>query len=150
MTPHVDELIASPERHFDTPADVLREPSLTLDDKRRILESWKLDAQRLADSDSENMTGGEEDHLREVAKALVELKETQKLSDAIQVAGRGESAARGASLLTGLALGALLGAGAGLVIAAATGSTVAVVAQTAVAGLIVGGVAAAVRSAARR
>jgi hypothetical protein len=82
--------------------------------------------------------------------ALVELKETQKLSDPIQVAGRGESAAKGANLLTGLALGALLGGGAGLVIAAATGSTVAVVAQTAVAGLIVGGVAAAVRSAARR
>lgn len=150
MTPHVDELIASPERHFDTPADVLREPTLTVDEKRRILESWKLDAQRLSDSSAENMTGGEEDHLREVSKVLVELKEMEKMPEATQVAGRAESPAKGASLLTALALGALLGAGAGLVLTAATGSTIAVVAQGAVAGLIVGGVAAAVRSTVRR
>ena len=150
MTPHVEDLIANPNRHFDNPEDVLHEPTLTADEKRRILESWKLDAQRLSESDSENMTGGEEDHLREISRVLIDLKTTEKMPEATQVAGRPESAVKAAKLLTGLTLGALLGAAVGLVITAATASTVTVVAQTAVAGLLVGGVAAAVRSAARR
>jgi hypothetical protein len=150
MTPHVDELVANPQRHFDHPADVLRQSTLTAVEKRRILESWKLDAQRLAESTAENMTGGEESDLREVSKVLVELKAMEDLPAVTQVASESETSTRGVSMITGLALGALLGAGAGLVIAAATGSSVAVVAQAAIVGLILGGVTAAVRSAVRR
>jgi hypothetical protein len=146
MSPHVEDLIANPQRHFDQPVDVLREPTLTADEKRRILESWKLDAQRLAESTAENMSGGEESDLREVSKVLVELKQVEEMP----VATQAETTASAAGLVTGLALGTLLGAGAGLVIAAVTGSSAAVVAQAAVVGLIVGGVAAAVRNAARR
>jgi len=54
---HVEDLIAYPQRYFDRPDEVLVEPMLTLDEKHRILESWKLDAQRLAESTAENMSG---------------------------------------------------------------------------------------------
>jgi len=145
MTPHVEDLIANPQRHFDHPVDVLREPTLTSDEKRRILESWKLDAQRLAESTAENMSGGEESDLREVSKVLVELKQMESVPIATQPTAKKKNS----GLVTGLALGALLGAGAGLVIAAATGPSVAVVVQGAIVGLIIGGVAAAVRNAVR-
>jgi hypothetical protein len=144
MTPHVEDLIANPQRHFDHPVDVLREPTLTADEKRRILESWKLDAQRLAESTAENMSGGEESDLREVSKVLVELKQMETVPQATQASTRKNS-----GIVTGLAIGALLGAGAGLVVAVATGPSVAVVVQGAVVGLIIGGVAAAVRNAMR-
>lgn len=144
MTPHVEDIIANPQRHFDHPVDVLREPTLTADEKRRILESWKLDAQRLAESTAENMSGGEETDLREVSKVLVELKQMETVPVATQPVALSTG-----GLVTGLTVGTLLGAGAGLVIVAATGSTVAVVAQTAVVGLIIGGITAVVRNAVR-
>jgi hypothetical protein len=137
-------MIAHPQRHFDHPVDVLREPALSADDKRRILESWKLDAQRLAESTAENMSGGEESDLREVSKVLVELKQMETPPAATQIETMNTK-----GVGTGLALGAMLGGGAGLVIAAATGASVAVVAQAAIVGLIVGGVAAALRNAVR-
>lgn len=142
MQTHVDELVAYPHRHFDHPIDVLNEPTLSSDDKRRILESWKLDAQRLAESTAENMAGGEESDLRDVSKVLVQLKEMDK---APVITQPDRSSTKGVG--TGMAVGALVGAGAGLVIVAVTAPSVAVVAQAAVVGLILGGVAAALRNA---
>lgn len=143
MNTHIDELVVHPKRHFDRPEEVLSHPELSFADKRRILESWKLDAQRLADSTDENMTGGEESDLRDVSRALVQLKQITPAPQAIQPR-------RGAPVGAGMTIGALLGAGAGLVAAAATATvSVALIAQTTVAGLIVGGVAGALRGAAR-
>lgn len=144
MNTHVEDLIANPQRHFDHPVDVLKEPTLSSDEKRRILESWKLDSQRLAESTAENMSGGEESDLRDVSKVLVQLNEMEKVPVATQPE---RSSTRGVG--TGMAAGALVGAGAGLVIVAMTGPSIAVVAQAAVVGLIIGGVAAALRNVVR-
>lgn len=138
MNTHVEDLIAYPQRYFSSPDKVLVEPELTVDQKRRILESWKLDAQRLAESTAENMTGGEETDLREVSKVLIQLKGMEDMPVAHQSK---ESAGVG----TGMAAGALLGAGAGLVISAVTIPSIALVAQASVVGLILGGIGAAVR-----
>ncbi len=73
--PPVDELVLDPRKWFDVPEEVLSDRRLSFADKKRILESWQLDAARLAESTGENMTGGEETNLREVSRVLVELDE---------------------------------------------------------------------------
>jgi hypothetical protein len=144
MNTHVEDLIANPNRHFDNPVDVLNEPTLTHDEKRRILESWKLDAQRLAESTAENMSGGEETDLRDVSKVLVQLKDMENTPVAQQP---DRSPVRGVG--AGMALGGLVGAGAGLLINVFTVASLAVVAQAAVVGVIIGGVGATLRNAVR-
>ena len=145
MNTHVDDLIAYPQRHFGRPDEVLSEPTLTFDEKRRILESWKLDAQRLAESTAENMTGGEETDLRDVSKVLVQLKSMETVPQARQTAHNGSL---GVGL--GMAAGAIVGAGAGVVISAVTASSLVVIAQASAVGLILGGVATAVRKSMRK
>lgn len=142
MNTHVEELIAYPQRYFTKPDEVLIEPTLTVDEKRRILESWKLDAQRLAESTAENMTGGEETDLREVSKVLIQLKTMEDPPVAHQPSGS-------AGVGIGMAAGALVGAGAGLVISAVTVPSLMIVAQASIVGLIIGGVGAVVRKAVR-
>lgn len=141
MSPQIEDLISHPTRFFSSPREVLQDQKLTQTDKRKILESWKLDASRLAESTAENMSGGEEGDLREVSKALLELKQVEVPVDALR---------QGTTLPSGLIIGGLLGAGAGLVAVAATGPSLMLVAQTTIVGLIVGGVMAAVRDAAVR
>jgi hypothetical protein len=141
MNTQVDEMVGYPTRHFARPDEVLNHPSLSSKDKRRILESWKLDAQRLADSTDENMTGGEESNLRDISRALVHLKITTTPL-AIQPK-------RTAPVGSGMTIGGLLGAGVGLVAAAATATvSLALIAQTTMAGLVIGGVAGALKGAA--
>lgn len=142
MNTHVDELIVYPQRYFTSPDAVLIEPTLTVDQKRRILESWKLDAQRLAESTAENMSGGEETDLREVSKVLIQLKTMEDPPVAHTPKGS-------AGVGIGMAAGALVGAGAGLVISAATVPSVVLVAQASVVGVILGGIGAVVRKALR-
>ena len=141
MSPRVEDLISHPTRYFSDPREVLNDQKLTHSDKRKILESWKLDASRLAESTAENMSGGEESDLREVSKALLELKAVQ--IPVVAVPNR-------SSLPAGLTIGALLGAVAGLVAVAATGPSLVLVVQTTLVGLIIGGVVSAVRDTAVR
>ena len=141
MSPQVEDLISHPTRYFSNPREVLLDQNLTHSDKRKILESWKLDASRLSESTAENMTGGEQEDLRDVSKVLLELKQVEMPVVAVR---------QSSSVPAGMALGALLGAGAGLVAVAAAGPSLVLVAQTTVAGLILGGVVAAVRDAAVR
>ena len=147
MNTHVEDLIANPKHHFDHPVEVLDEPSLSNDDKRRILESWKLDAQRLAESTAENMSGGEETDLRDVSKVLVQLKTIEKEQPPVATQPD-RNTVRGVG--TGLALGGLVGAGAGLLINTFTVASLAVVAQAAIVGVILGGVGTALRNATRK
>ena len=142
MNTHVEDLITHPHRHFSRPDDVLSEPTLTIEEKRRILESWKFDAQRLAESTAENMTGGEETNLREVSKVLIQLKLMETAPEARQPKP-------GTGVGMGMAVGALVGAGAGLVISAVTIPSIAIVAQASVVGLILGGVASVLRKSMR-
>ncbi|RYD78785.1 MAG: hypothetical protein EOP84_13830 [Verrucomicrobiaceae bacterium] len=138
MNTHVEDLIAYPQRHFGHPEEVLNEPTLNIDQKRRILESWKLDAQRLAESTAENMSGGEETDLRDVSKALIHLKSLEGMPVARQ-------RKQGSDVTTGMATGALVGAGAGIVISAVTVPSLVLIAQVAAVGMIVGGLTGAVR-----
>jgi hypothetical protein len=144
---HVEDLIAHPNLHFGHPIDVLNEPTLSTDEKRRILESWKLDAQRLAESTAENMSGGEETDLRDVSKVLVQLNEMDKAPVAQQHDPKLPTNTKGVG--AGMGLGAVVGAGAGLLISAVTVPSLAVIAQATLVGIIIGGVSAAVRNAVR-
>jgi hypothetical protein len=69
----VDQMVEDPERHFGSPAEVVEDSRLSFADKERILESWELDARRLAESEAENMGGGEANRLDEVIAARGEL-----------------------------------------------------------------------------
>ncbi len=136
MSVNVEDLIAHPQRFFGTPWEVLEDGRLSSRDKRKVLESWKLDATRMAESTAENMSGGEEENLREVSKVLLHLK-----SEPMPVVALPGTS----SVPAGVGIGALVGAGAGLVAMAVAGPSLALVIQTTVVGLIVGGVVAGVR-----
>ncbi len=60
--------------------DVVNDESLAGEEKRRILESWKKDAELLSTAQSENMAGGERAQLQDVSLALNELNERESLS----------------------------------------------------------------------
>ena len=72
----VEELIADPTRRFQHPNEVLQDDSLDESEKRRILESWKKDAELLATAQAENMAGGERSLLQDVSLALDQLERT--------------------------------------------------------------------------
>ncbi|HEY7638340.1 MAG TPA: hypothetical protein VH814_01350 [Steroidobacteraceae bacterium] len=67
---HVEGAIADPTRYYERPMDVVNDGELDLDEKRRILESWKKDAELLSTAQDENMTGGERPQLQDVSVAL--------------------------------------------------------------------------------
>lgn len=71
----VEAAVLDPTRYFERPNAVLEDARLDAAQKRRILESWALDAQRLSESDNENMAGRvtERPFLREAKLALLEL-----------------------------------------------------------------------------
>src|ERR1700753_3540966 len=102
-----DDMVAYPHRHFNNPVEVLQDNDLTNDEKRRILESWKLDAQRLAESTAENMSGGEESDRREVSKTLLQL---DVMKEPPRIVSHGEAVERRRTGITmGLAVGAIIG-----------------------------------------
>lgn len=71
----IEEIIADPQAHFESPAEVLHEPDLSVHLKQKILENWKAEASHMARSTAESMGGGEPDHLREITQALLKLNE---------------------------------------------------------------------------
>ncbi len=62
-----------PRLTFGTPEAVLARDDLATAEKRRILERWRYDEERLAAASAEHMEGGEEPMLGKVAVALREL-----------------------------------------------------------------------------
>lgn len=46
-----------PAARFGTPWDLVRDPKLTLDEKRRLLDEWEDDARELLVASEEGMTG---------------------------------------------------------------------------------------------
>ena len=70
----VEGAIADPTRHYARPMDVVYDDELDTDEKRRILESWKKDAELLSTAQDENMAGGERPQLQDVSLALGELE----------------------------------------------------------------------------
>jgi hypothetical protein len=69
----IEAIIKDPAKHFAAPRDVVADANLTVDEKRRILDSWAVDAQLLSVAEEENMAGGDRPGLREVKLALLEL-----------------------------------------------------------------------------
>ena len=71
----VDDAVMDPSRYFSRPAEVLDDARLSRDEKRRILQSWALDAELISEAESENMRGRADDraYLREAKLALLEL-----------------------------------------------------------------------------
>ncbi len=154
MERNLDNMISNPPRYFGHPHDVLQEPGITTDEKRKILESWKLDAQLLAQSTAENMTGGEESDLREISKTLVQLNTAEPPVKAVE-----KTRAR-TGVTVGLSIGAVAGAGVGLLFLAASNgwssvardgwmTPISVLIEATVAGALVGGIIAAIRAVSR-
>ena len=69
----VESAISDPTRHYARPMDVVHDDSLDAEQKLKILESWKKDAELLSTAQDENMSGGERPHLQDVSLALTEL-----------------------------------------------------------------------------
>jgi hypothetical protein len=71
----VDDAVMDPSRYFSRPAEVLDDARLNRDEKRRILQSWALDAELISEAEAENMRGraGDRSYLREAKLALLEL-----------------------------------------------------------------------------
>lgn len=71
--PRSDRATPTVPDRFEDPREVLAAADLDRAEKREILEAWRLDAARLADSSAEGMAGGEPSMLRRVELALAEL-----------------------------------------------------------------------------
>ena len=70
----VCDAISDPTREYRQPIDVVRDDELDADEKLRILESWKKDAELLSTAQDENMAGGERPQLQDVMLAIQELE----------------------------------------------------------------------------
>ena len=69
----VESAISDPTRHYARPMDVVHDDSLDAEEKLKILESWKKDAELLSTAQDENMSGGERAQVQDVSLALTEL-----------------------------------------------------------------------------
>ncbi len=74
----IEEVVRDPADYFAAPMDIVKDSRFTHDEKRRILESWALDAQLRSQAEAENMPGTDRPRLQEVHLALLELQELQK------------------------------------------------------------------------
>lgn len=72
--PSIETIIKDPMKHFGSPREVVADQNFTIEEKRRILDSWALDAQLLAVAEEESMGGKDRPDLREVKLALLELE----------------------------------------------------------------------------
>ncbi len=69
-----ETVVRDPPDYFAAPMDVVNDSRFTHDEKRRILESWALDAQLRSQAEAENMPGMDRPRLQEVHLALLELQ----------------------------------------------------------------------------
>jgi hypothetical protein len=76
VKPKEDPKVENPATHFDKPNDVVHDATLSLDEKKKALNTWEQDARQLLTASSEGMTGSEEgalpddyNHLGEVVRA---------------------------------------------------------------------------------
>lgn len=73
---NVEQAIMDPSHFFNRPTDIVRDNSLTRDDKILILRSWAYDEREMAVAEEENMLGLDSDKeniLDEILKSLHEL-----------------------------------------------------------------------------
>jgi len=72
--PDIETIIKDPGKYFTSPREVVTDRDLSTDEKRKILDSWALDAQLLSVAEEENMGGRDRPGLRDVKLALLELE----------------------------------------------------------------------------
>ncbi len=71
----LEKALLDPASVFETPADVCDEPSMSIEDKVRVLRRWEYDARELQVADEENMAGDRTDLLDQVLGALARLRQ---------------------------------------------------------------------------
>ena len=69
----LEAALLNPAGCFKEPSDVVAEESLSREEKLRVLRQWDQDARQLAVAEEENMTGGEENMVGRVSKAILAL-----------------------------------------------------------------------------
>jgi hypothetical protein len=60
VKPKKDRKVEDPATHFDKPNDVVHDVNLSLDEKKKALNTWEQGARQLSTASSEAMTGSEE------------------------------------------------------------------------------------------
>ncbi|GHB05998.1 hypothetical protein GCM10009069_30310 [Algimonas arctica] len=78
MTDYAAIRIANPDNYFETPQHVLDDVQLTAKEKRKVLNSLKLDAELISTAKSENMGDGKVPRLKPIQAALVELDRRER------------------------------------------------------------------------
>ncbi len=73
-------MLRDPAGVFRSPRDVLEHPDLTREERLAILQQWERDARSLSVAEEEGMTGGEENLLSRVRRAIARLGEEQEPS----------------------------------------------------------------------
>ena len=68
-------ILTDPSAAYDQPMEVVRDDTLSRDEKIRVLEEWKFHANELIVAGTEGMTGGEPDMLSRVNDALLALRD---------------------------------------------------------------------------
>lgn len=74
-TPDPVGKVQKPATYFEAPSDVVSDPQLSADEKRKALDTLEQDARQLADASAEGMSGGEPNNLDEVLQAKAEFDE---------------------------------------------------------------------------
>ena len=74
--PKLELVVKDPWDYFVSPTDVVTDTRFTRDEKKKILDSWALDAELLSKAEAENMAGqpGDRPRLQAVKLALLELE----------------------------------------------------------------------------
>jgi len=73
---NIRQALLDPTSVFSRPEDILRERTLTREEKIELLRRWEYDARDLEVAAEENMTGGPPSQLGAVQRALRQLKVT--------------------------------------------------------------------------
>jgi hypothetical protein len=74
----LNEILLSPKKFYKQPSDVSNDSRLNESDKRKVLEAWKADEEALLRASDEGLDGGEQPHLKSVAKELAQAEEKAK------------------------------------------------------------------------
>ncbi len=69
----IEKAMLDPVSVFSCPDEVFDEPSLTPEQKIKILRRWEYDARELEVAEEENMAGGPPDILDEILRVLLRL-----------------------------------------------------------------------------
>lgn len=85
-TDDFDIVVSNPAHYYAAPADVLADKDLTLQQKIRLLEEWRLDLKRTLAADSEGMSQGPETALLSENRRADDTKRLRQASNYLRIA----------------------------------------------------------------